>query len=134
MNIAVSACLAGVACRWHGKISRSSAFEKYRKQHPKHRYIIMCPELMGGLGVPRPPVKRLKGKVYQTCADKKCRKEVTGKDVTRLFQHGANAALELVLRYDCKYAILCKWSPSCDITGLFGRLVDAKGIKIWNTF
>lgn len=135
MNILISACLLGIPCRWHGKkLYLSSFVRKYQKQNPSIKIIPVCPEMLGGLPTPRPPVKRLKGKVYETCAEKINRKNITGKDVTKCFIKGAEKTLKIALKNNIKLAILCNWSPSCDKSGITGKLLLANNIKVINTW
>ena len=78
----VSACLLGVSCRWHAKkIAPSKAVERFLENHPGVKVIPICPEELGGLPTPRPPVKTVRGRVFETVPDKELRASVTGKDV-----------------------------------------------------
>ena len=134
-RVLVSRCLLGEACRWHGRAVRPSWFlRKWREKHPGAVLVPVCPEELGGLPTPRPPVKRRKGRVYETCADKKRRPQVTGADVTEAFELGAARTLETARREGCRQAILCKWSPSCDRQGITGRLLAAEGFEVISTF
>lgn len=135
MKILVSACLLGVVCRWHGrKAPYSSYLKRLENNHPNVILIGICPETLGGLPTPRPPVKRRKGIVYETCPDKANRKNVTGKDVTNFFVCGAEKTLEIAKKHKIKKAVLCKWSPSCDINGITGRLLSRNGIDVVNSW
>jgi len=135
MKILVSACLLGQPCRWHGKNIRPSSFiEKYKIENPDHVLIAVCPETLGGLPTPRPPVKRRKGRVFETCADKKNRKNVTGPEVTDYFIKGAQETLKIAQREGITKAFLCYWSPSCDKTGITGKLLIENGIEVINTW
>lgn len=135
MNILISKCLIGEPCRWHGKKQSVSTFvRRYLEQHPDAKLIPVCPEVLGGLSVPRPPVKRRKGRVFTTCEDKSMRKYVTGDDVTEQFLAGAKKTLSICKRNKCEIAIMCKWSPSCDVNGITGKLLAENGIAIINTF
>ena len=134
-KILVSACLLGINCRWHGKkCSISRYVKKYIKNNPDIEIIPVCPEILGGMLTPRQPVKRLNGHVYITCPDKKLRKNVTGKDVTKYFKLGAEETLKIAIKNKIKLAILCQWSPSCDKTGITGKLLNENRIEIINTF
>lgn len=133
-KILVSACLAGELCRWHGKRVKSTFLKKFVEENPEKEYVLVCPELLGGLGVPRKPVKRVKGKVFETCAEKQNRKNVTGKEVTDLFLEGAEKVLKICKRQKINRAILCNWSPSCDVNGITGKLLKRNGIEIKNTW
>jgi len=133
--VLISACLLGENCRWHGrKVYPSSFVRKYLATHPEVEVIPVCPEELGGLPTPRPPVKRRRGRVFETCADKAKRPQVTGKDVTAAFVAGAEATLAIAQKQGCRFAILCQWSPSCDLNGITGRLLSQNGIRIKNTF
>lgn len=135
MNILISSCLLGEPCRWHGKRIPTSGFvRRWLADHPDAYPVPVCPEVLGGLPVPRPPVKRRKGRVYETCPDKENRKNVTGADVTDAFILGAKKTLAVARRKKCTIAILCKWSPSCDCKGITGKLLAENGIKIINTW
>ena len=133
-NILVSSCLLGVSCRWHGKKLYASTFLKKYINNPKFNIISACPEILGGLPIPRPPVKRSKGRVFTTCDDKSLRYNFTGEDITDSFVLGAKKTLKICLKNNCKTAIMCKWSPSCDITGITGKMLKENGINVINTF
>lgn len=90
--------------------------------------------MLGGLPCPRPPVKRIKGRVYETSADKESRPCVTGVDRTDAFLLGAQRTLEICQQRGIKKAILCSRSPSCDRNGYTGKLLAAHGIEIINVF
>lgn len=134
-NIIVSACLLGESCRWHGKEQRMSSFVKrFAENNPEVNLVPVCPEVLAGLPVPRPPVKRRKGRVYETCPEKENRKNVTGKDVTDIFLLGAQLTLAVAKSNKCSRAILCKFSPSCDAAGVTGKLLINNGIEVVNVF
>lgn len=131
--VLVSACLCGVACRWHGrKVPCSSYVRKFLKENPDVQLIPVCPEQLGGLPTPRPPVKSRGGCIYETCEDKAKRDEVTGADVTDAFVAGAQATLAIAKKKHCKRAILLKTSPSCSRTGVTGKLLIENGIDVIN--
>ncbi len=133
--VLISRCLLGDACRWHGRaVQASKTALRWILEHPEYHVIPICPEELGGLPTPRPPVKRVRGRVYETCAEKAMRPDVTGKDVTVAFQKGADISLSIAKRQLASVAILCKWSPSCDIGGWTGRVLKKAGLEIINTF
>jgi len=134
-TVLVSACLLGIPCRWHGdKLRPSSYVRRWLREHPGAEIIPVCPEMAGGLPTPRPPVKRRKGHVYETHVKKILRKHITGRELTLEFHAGAQVALQVAMEHGCSEAILCKWSPSCDKTGITGKLLTRSGIKITNVF
>ncbi|MBQ7954002.1 MAG: DUF523 domain-containing protein [Clostridia bacterium] len=100
MNILVSACLLGVACRYDGK---SKPNEDIIKLTEKYNLIPFCPEITGGLPTPRHPSEIVGDKVLNDI----------GEDVTAQYKKGAEEALRIAKLYNCKYAILKEKSPSC---------------------
>jgi uncharacterized protein YbbK (DUF523 family) len=79
-------------------------------------------------------VKSRRDHIFETCADKSKRDEVTGKEVTYAFVAGAESALEIAKKNKCTFAILCRNSPSCAKTGKTGKLLTENGIEIVNVF
>ena len=106
MNILVSACLIGEACRYDGKSKPNADVIDLSK---KHNLIPVCPERDGGLLVPRDPCERI--------GDKVLTKE--GKDCTKEYRKGAEIALDLCKKHSCKYAVLKLNSPSCGCRGIY---------------
>jgi uncharacterized protein YbbK (DUF523 family) len=87
--------------------------------------ITCCPEVEGGLPIPRVPSEVYHDSVFNQ----------EGKDVTSYFKKGANIALDLVRKHDIKVAIMKAKSPSCGnemiYDGTFSnRLHRAKGITV----
>ena len=133
-NVMVSACLIGTTCRWHGRKVKSGALAKILQSMGDVNIIPVCPEMEGGLPCPRSPVKRVRGRVFETCAEKENRKNVTGKELTSFFIKGAELALNKAKENKVEEAILCKYSPSCDKSGFTGKMLLANGIEVLNTF
>lgn len=100
MNILVSACLLGVACRYDGK---SKPNEDVIALMGKYNLIPFCPEVIGGLPTPRHPSEIVGTNVINDI----------GEDVTAQYKKGAEEALKIAKMYNCKYAILKEKSPSC---------------------
>lgn len=132
MNILVSACLLGLACRYDGK---SKPCEDVIKLTEKYNLIPFCPEVMGGLPTPRHPSEIVEDRVIN----------IIDEDVTAQYKKGAEEALKIAKMYNCKYAILKEKSPSCgsgiihngefdggyiDGDGITARLLKENGIKV----
>lgn len=116
----VSACLAGVNCRWDGK---SKACTEIMKLIENGEAIPVCPEQLGGLTTPRPPAEQKGDKVFTK----------TGEDVTARFEKGAKEALGIAQLANCGEAILKSKSPSCGAGKIYdgtfsGNLVDGDGV------
>lgn len=80
-------------------------------------YLALCPELMGGLGVPRIPARIVgatKGQEGGQVLDGRARVLAEGgKDVTRAFIQGAERVLDLALAAGVTRCYLKDRSPSC---------------------
>ncbi len=109
MNILISACLLGVACRYDGE-SKPLPEETIRALTSKFHLIPVCPEQLGGLPTPRVPA--------EISGDTVLRRD--GEDVTAAYRRGAEEVLRLCRLFDCHYAILKERSPACGN----GRIYD----------
>lgn len=106
MNILVSACLLGNPCRYDGE---GRPNERVIALSQEHRLIPVCPEVAGGLSVPRAPCEIVGERVISN----------KGKDCTKEYTKGAEIALKLAQKYGCKYAVLKHKSPSCSNKGIY---------------
>ena len=132
----VSACLLGENVKYSGGNNFTEAVVEFLKDR---EFIPVCPEVLGGLTIPREPCERLGDRVINK----------SGVDVTEAFHKGAGRCLENVLKKvspgDIEGAILKARSPSCgseviyDGTfsgvkipgdGVFTELLKSKGIKV----
>jgi uncharacterized protein YbbK (DUF523 family) len=126
----VSACLAGVHCRYD---CASQEREEIRLMVERGEALPVCPEQLGGLSTPRPPAEIVGAKVLTN----------TGVDVTPQYQRGAAEALKLAELGKCQEACLKSKSPMCgsgliydgtfsgqltDGDGVFAALLKSKGI------
>jgi uncharacterized protein YbbK (DUF523 family) len=99
-KILISACLLGEKVRYDGKIKKYdlSKLEKY------YDFVSCCPEVDGGLKIPREASEILKdGRVMNS----------GGTDASKAFENGAKKALYLAFFHDIKIALLKSKSPSC---------------------
>ncbi len=123
----ISACLAGVNCKYSGGNNECKWVKEFMKDKD---CMMVCPEQLGALPTPRPPAERLiNGKVV----------DKNGKDVTENFIRGAEKTLKHAeeraaeLGQEIKLAILKANSPSCGCGKIYdgtfsGVLVDGDGI------
>ena len=108
--VLVSACLAGRACRFDG----TGAYEdEVARLVAEGRAVLVCPEVDGGLGTPRPAAEIEGGDGDDVLAGRA--RVVTGEgiDVTDAYLKGARRALEVARRTGAGSAILKARSPSC---------------------
>ena len=120
MKIAVSACLLGENCKYNGGNNYSEKVMEFIKGH---EVIGICPELLGGLPVPRKPAEIVDGIV----------RTKDGTSVDEEFRLGAEAAMKILEENEIELVILQSRSPSCGIKtihdGTFsGKLVAGQGI------
>lgn len=126
----VSACLAGFKCRYDGG---ASTHPKVRELVAKGKAVPLCPESMGGLPVPRPPVE-IYGGSGEGVLDGQARvltKE--GKDRTDFLVRGAHETVWMAQLLDVKRAVLKSKSPSCGCGEIYdgsfkGRLRQGSGV------
>ncbi len=122
-KIIVSACLvSGGPWRYDGK-SKMVENPLLKELEEEGRIIPLCPEVMGGLKVPRSPAERKEGRVVNK----------DGKDVTAEFRKGAEGVLALGLSEKIEVAILKEGSPSCGSHRIYdgnfsGKKIPGKGV------
>ena len=134
MNILVSACLLGVACRYDGK-SKPNEKILAMLNNPVFNLIPVCPEILGGLSTPREPCE-IRGERVVT---------ESGIDRTEEYERGAAETLRIAKLFRCNLAIFKEKSPSCgsgkiydgsfsrtltDGDGITTRLLKANGIRV----
>ncbi|MBW6451379.1 MAG: DUF523 domain-containing protein [DPANN group archaeon] len=116
----VSACLAGINCRWNGK---AKPCQKVIELVRQGKAIPVCPEQLGGLTTPREASEQRGDKVFT--------KE--GKDLTHPFEKGAEEGLKIAKLANCNEAILKANSQSCGSSKVFdgtfsGNLAEGDGV------
>lgn len=106
MKIMVSACLLGENCKYNGGNNRSEAVLKFLEGH---EVISVCPEVMGGLPVPRESAEIVDGVV----------RVAGGRSVDSEFRRGAQLALEQAMNESIDCAVLQSRSPSCGVNQIY---------------
>ncbi len=126
----VSACLAGEACRYDGKSNECAVVRSLVAQG---RAVPVCPEVLGGLPIPRIPCE-LQRAVQGGYAPLQVRViTAQGHDATEAFVRGASMALEQARQSGCTAAIVKSRSPSCGALSVYDgsftkKLVAGQGI------
>ncbi len=131
VKILVSACLLGENCKYNGKNNITSL------KLVDYEVFKFCPEVSGGLSIPRVPCEIKDDKVFSK-SDIDCTKE---------FYLGAKKCLDLCLKENIKIAILKEKSPSCGVNfiydgtfsnclitgvGVTTKLLKENGIKVFS--
>ena len=118
-KILISACLLGHAVRYDGKGKPLShpAIDRWKTEG---RMVTICPEMAGGMAVPRPPAEIEGGACGLDVLQGRARVlEITGGDVTAEFIAGAQKALAFAKDNGCGYALLIDGSPSCGSVAVY---------------
>ncbi len=137
-KILISRCFLGDKVRYNGEQKRleQSLIALWQKQN---RLVAICPEVAGGLPVPREPAELnpANGKVFTQ----------TGVNVSKQFNDGAQQSLALCKKHHLRFALLKESSPSCGSTfiydgsfsnkkitgqGITSRLLTQAGIKVFS--
>lgn len=132
MKIMVSACLLGDNVKYNGGNNRHEKVLEYIKGH---EVVPVCPEMLGGLPVPRAPGEIQDGIV----------RNEDGTSVDYEYRTGAAKALEIAESERIDMAILQSRSPSRGVNqiydgsftgrkikgmGVFARLLSENGYKV----
>lgn len=135
----ISACLLGIRCRYDGRSRGSPGIIRFASSA---NIIPFCPEQLGGLPTPRPPVKIVGGDGYDVLSGHGRVINAEGTDVTGAFIKGAEESLNLARLSGARTALLKDKSPSCGLrtpycdkttgfgAGVTTALLDRSGIRI----
>lgn len=131
-RILVSACLLGRAVRYDGN---DAALDDatFRRWLDEGRLVGFCPEMAGGLPVPREPAEIEHGDAEAVLHGRAAVRTRDGVDVTDAFLRGAELALAECGRHGIRLAVLKQGSPSCGVDlvndgGFTGRKIEGQGL------
>ena len=135
MRVVVSACLLGERCKYNGGTNECPALIDALRAGG-HEVVPVCPEVAGGLPVPRPRSEIRGGEVV----------DEFGSSVDAAFRRGAAAELKRALAGGpIDLAVLQPRSPSCGVgevydgtfsgtlvpgDGVFARLLEDRGVPV----
>lgn len=131
--ILVSACLLGHPVRYDGRGAEPES-PVLRRWAAEGRVVAMCPEVAGGLPIPRPPAEISRAGGGSLVLDGSATViDSDGRDVTTSFVRGADRVLAVSGARGVRIAVLKDGSPSCGTTytydGSFvGRRVPMPGV------
>ncbi len=126
--VGVSACLLGFCCRFDGGNKKN---DKLYKMFIEGEAFPVCPEVFGGLGVPRPPSYIEGGCGKDVWTGKAKVKTTDGRDVTEEFKKGAKLALHILKALGIRSVFLKEKSPSCGVLLTYSSgntLVNGPGV------
>ncbi|WP_371376466.1 DUF523 domain-containing protein [Thalassotalea aquiviva] len=121
-KILISSCLLGNKVRYDGE-AKAIAHPQITQWHQQNRFVVLCPEVAGGLSIPRARAEQYKDQVF----------DEFGHDVTKAFIQGANKALALCQQHQIKFALLKEFSPSCGANFVYdgsfsGQKIEGMGV------
>lgn len=115
-KLLISACLCGKNTKYNGKNNVLNCLDLLRQEFELH---LICPEVMGGLSIPRDPSEIRGDEVFSS----------RGKNVTEEYTLGAQLALAIAQRNDIKLALLKESSPSCGTYQIYDGTFSNKKIS-----
>ncbi|MFZ5650700.1 MAG: DUF523 domain-containing protein [Bacillota bacterium] len=142
--ILVSACLAGVKCRYDGGHNN---VPEINEMVERGLAIPVCPEILGGGGIPREPYEIVGGDGGAVLDGKARVKTPSGNDGTELFVRGAEEVLRAANKCNAVAAVLKERSPSCGSSmiydgtftggkipgmGVAAAILQRAGIKVYS--
>lgn len=123
----VSACLMGETVRYNG-VAIACRHPLLMAWQDEGRVVRFCPEVAGGLPVPRSPSEIVGGGGEKVVAGGGRVLSRDGRDVSEAFLSGSRKALEIVRRTGIRMAIMKDGSPSCGCTRIYDG--SFSGVKI----
>ncbi len=126
---AVSGCLLGELCRYDKK--RRPPIENPPWENLQT--VSVCPELAGGLGVPRIPCEIVGGDGWDVLSGNARVISCDGRDMTNEYVKGAELCAKLCVDAGVKTAFLKSKSPSCGVGSIYdgtntGKLIQGDGV------
>ena len=120
MKVLVSACLLGENCKYSGGNNYNGKVAAYIADKT---VIPVCPEVLGGLPVPRVPCEIVNGVV----------KTADGRSFDAEYHAGAESGMEIARREKPDVIILQSRSPSCGVKQIYdgtfsGTKIPGQGV------
>ena len=114
--------MLGENCKYSGGNNYSERVIEYIKGH---EVVSICPEVLGGLTIPRDTAEIVDGVV----------KHKDGSSVDKEFRDGAKKALEILKDKGAELVILQSRSPSCGVDSIYdgtfsGKLIPGNGVFV----
>ncbi len=130
IKLMASACLSGENCRYDGSTKTSGNLAEMKASG---RLVTVCPEMLAGLGVPRPASEIRGGDGSDVLAGRARIVNDRGEDITKSFIAGCRKALALALKHGIRLAVLKEKSAACASKIIYdgsfsGRQVPGRGV------
>ncbi|QOR36761.1 DUF523 domain-containing protein [Clostridium sp. 'deep sea'] len=118
--VIVSACLVGIKCRYNGKCTN---IEYLQNLITTGEALPLCPEVLGGLPIPRPCCE-----IVNHANEKKVI-NTKNEDITSFFKEGATKTLQIAQIVNAKIAVLQSRSPSCGYLKIYDGSFSGNFVK-----
>ena len=133
IKVLVSACLLGQRVRYDGNAA-ATASDHLVRWTQESRIVPFCPEVEGGLSIPRLPAEIEPGATAEEVLAGSTRiLRSDGVDVTEAYLRGARRAVEAALAAGVRLAVLKDRSPTCGVTSVHdgsfrGQITPGQGV------
>lgn len=142
--ILISACLAGENVRYDGQNKKNLELKNLVTRELAKT---ICPEILGGLSIPRDPVEIVGGDGYDVLNGTAKIVDFNGNDMTKTYIQGAESALTICKKFDCDTVILKSDSLTCGSrtiysgnfngekkkgVGIFTAMLEKNNIKVYD--
>lgn len=117
----ISACLVGENVRYDGK---NCLADKLKQLLQQRLAISICPEVAGGLSIPRAAAEIVGGEGKDVLLGQAKVIDCTGLDVSAEFIAGAHQTLQLAQRFQVTHVVLKANSPSCGSGRIYAGTFD----------
>ncbi|HEC34252.1 MAG TPA: DUF523 domain-containing protein [Chloroflexi bacterium] len=126
----VSACLVGLPTAYDGK---DHLVRGLMTLAARGQVVPVCPEVAGGLPIPRPPAEIVGGSGEDVLDGQARVVTANGQDVTAAYLRGAEIALTTAQRYGAAMAVFKARSPACGTRWIYdgthtGHLTAGQGV------
>jgi uncharacterized protein YbbK (DUF523 family) len=121
--IIVSACLLGYNYKYNG--GNNNNLELYNLLRDRDIKPV-CPEVDGGLPIPRPPAEIINGNGYDVLDNIARVMNIEGKDVSKFYLEGTYKMLENINLDEIEFAVLKSRSPSCGSKFIYSGEFNSK--------
>lgn len=128
-KILVSACLCGEKCRYNDSSVSNNVVDTLEQKN----IIKICPELLGGLLIPREPCEIVGGTANDVIRGNAKILGLSGKNYTKQYMRGVKEVIHITKKNNAKMAVLKQKSPSCGYGKVYngefsGKIIEENGI------
>ncbi|MFH1631671.1 MAG: DUF523 domain-containing protein [bacterium] len=117
----ISACLLGLNCRYNGK---SKLSKKAKDVFASGEAILICPEMLAKLGIPRDACEIVGGDGFDVLEGRAKIVSKSGKNMTSVYLKAAKDSFKIIEKFNIKKAYLKSGSPTCGAGKIYSGIFD----------